>query len=130
MHHKNPRSRNGCRFVKMAKDWYPTLDINIHFQSSLLGMLKYEYIVYLSMYINISCICYTNTATLLKFGQQLYWIDTENKSLIIKFGPGLYKFQKPGSQLWIWFFVCITPFPCLLMKFSELTKSTNEYIAQ
>ena len=51
------------------------------------------------MYINISCICQNNTATLLKFGQQLYWIDTEGKSLIIKFGPGLYKLQKPGSQL-------------------------------
>ena len=41
------------------------------------------------MYLNISCICYNNTATHLKFGQQLYWIYTEGKSLIMKLGPGL-----------------------------------------
>jgi len=38
------------------------------------------------MYINISCICYNNTVNHLKFGQQLYWIYTEGKSLIMKLG--------------------------------------------
>ena len=33
-------------------------------QSSLLGMLKEECIVYLCMYINISCICKNNTHTI------------------------------------------------------------------
>jgi len=34
-------------------------------------MLKAEYTVYLSMYIDISCICQNNTANHLKFGQKL-----------------------------------------------------------
>ena len=38
------------------------------------------------MYLNISCICYNNTVNRLKFGQQLYWIYTEGKSLIMKLG--------------------------------------------
>jgi len=50
-------------------------------------MLTAEYIVYLCMYINISCICENNTVTQLKFGQQLNWIHTEGKSLIMKLGP-------------------------------------------
>ena len=48
-------------------------------------MLKDEYIVYLCLYLNISCVCKNNTVTCLKFGQQFYWINT----LIMKLGPGV-----------------------------------------
>jgi len=58
-------------------------------------MLKDEYIVYLCMYLNISCICKNNTTTHLKFGEQLYWIYTEGKSLIMKLGPGVLRLIFP-----------------------------------
>ena len=41
------------------------------------------------MYLNISCFCQNNTATHLKFGQQLYWIYTQGQSLIMNLGPAL-----------------------------------------
>ena len=61
------------------------------------------------MYLNISCICYNNTATLLKFGQQLYWIYTEGKSLIMKLGQDqivvllilLLTADSPEGKLWL-----------------------------
>jgi len=37
----------------------------------LSGMFKAEYIVYLWIYINSSCICLNNTVSHSKFGQQL-----------------------------------------------------------
>jgi len=40
-------------------------------QTLLSGMVKAEYIVYLWIYINISCICLNNAVSHLKFGQQL-----------------------------------------------------------
>ena len=40
------------------------------------------------MYLKISYICKNNTANHLKFSQQLYWIYTEGKCLIMKMGPG------------------------------------------
>ena len=40
------------------------------------------------MYLNISCICLNSTVNHFIFGQQLYWIYTEGKSLIMKLGPG------------------------------------------
>jgi len=45
-------------------------------------MFKAEYIVYLCIYINITCICNYNTVRHLQF-------NTEGKSLIMKVGPGL-----------------------------------------
>jgi len=38
------------------------------------------------MNINMSCFCKKNTENHLKFGQLLYWIYTEGKSLIMKLG--------------------------------------------
>jgi len=43
-------------------------------------MSKDEYTVYLCMYLNITAIHF-------KFGQHLYWIYTEGKSLIMELGP-------------------------------------------
>ena len=61
------------------------------------------------MYLNISCICYNNTVNHLKFGQQLYWIYTEGKSLIMKLGQDqivvllilLLTADSPEGKLWL-----------------------------
>ena len=51
-------------------------------------MLKEESVVYLLIYINISCICKNNAVIHVYFGQQdSIWINTEGKSLIMKSIP-------------------------------------------
>ena len=54
-------------------------------------MLKNEYIVYQCIQFTIS----NNTASHLKIGQQLYWIYTEGKSLIMKLSHGVYIAYEP-----------------------------------
>ena len=57
------------------------------FQTMLSGMFKAEYIVYLWIYINISCICEKNTVTHSKFGQQLL-------GLTLKVNPRLWNWAQ------------------------------------
>jgi len=47
--------------------------LNIFWKNTL-GLLKADSMVYLQIYINISCICKNQTATHFKFGQQLLGI--------------------------------------------------------
>mgnify|MGYP006890258795 CR=1 FL=1 len=53
----------------------------------LSGMFKAEYIIYLWIYINVSCIFRTTES--FKIWSAIIMINTEGKSLIMKLGPGL-----------------------------------------
>ena len=50
-------------------------------------MFKAEYIVYLWIYINISCIRLEQHSESFKFWSAIIRINTEGKSLIMKLGP-------------------------------------------